>query len=319
MRHRSGWGAVWTALVLMLTAVLFTGCASDTAGPQTANQTPDTEANDTGNAGSDNGANAGNTPVTNDDADSGTANDPGNGTSNVKDGDGDKTGNGTDAGPKGNGSSPDDQSNEGNSGDGSQAAAADADSVAVLVNKEFALPEDHKPDDLVYPDVRFTFKEKIEKRMMRSEAASALEKMFAGAEKDGIYLAGVSAYRSHSTQTSLFNRYVKKDGLEKAKTYSAVPGHSEHETGLAIDVSGSDGKCAAEDCFGDTEEAKWLAKHAPEYGFIIRYPDGKEDITGYKYEPWHLRYVGTDIAADIADRDITLEEYYDAVPVSANP
>ncbi|MNN24070.1 D-alanyl-D-alanine carboxypeptidase [compost metagenome] len=154
---------------------------------------------------------------------------------------------------------------------------------------------------------------------MRSEAAKALEQMFAGAEKDGIYLAGVSAYRSHSTQTSLFNRYVAKDGEEKAKTYSAVPGHSEHETGLSIDVSGSDGKCAAEDCFGGTEEAKWLAEHAAEYGYIIRYPEGKDSITGYKYEPWHIRYVGVEIATYIADNNITLEEYYDAVPVMAAP
>lgn len=196
------------------------------------------------------------------------------------------------------------------------AAASDPYSTAVLINKQFALPDDYEPKDLVYPDVRFTFKEKIEKRMMRKEAAEALKELFAGAEKDGIYLAGVSAYRSHKTQTALFNRYVEKDGEEKAKTYSAVPGHSEHETGLAIDVSGSDGKCAAESCFGDTKEAAWLADHATEYGFIIRYPEGKEDITGYKYEPWHLRYVGKEIAADIAERGITLEEYYDAVPVS---
>lgn len=200
-----------------------------------------------------------------------------------------------------------------------KAAAADPDSIAVLVNKELALPEDYEPSDLVYPEVRFTFKEKIEKRMMRSEAAKALEEMFAGAEEDGIYLAGVSAYRSHSTQRSLFNRYVERDGEEKAKTYSAVPGHSEHETGLAIDVSGSDGKCAAEDCFGGTKEAEWLAQHSAEYGFIIRYPEGKQSITGYKYEPWHLRYVGKEIAADIFARDITLEEYYDAVPVSGTP
>ncbi|GJM77279.1 hypothetical protein HMSSN036_94950 [Paenibacillus macerans] len=116
------------------------------------------------------------------------------------------------------------------------AAASDPYSTAVLINKQFALPDDYEPKDLVYPDVRFTFKEKIEKRMMRKEAAEALKELFAGAEKDGIYLAGVSAYRSHKTQTALFNRYVEKDGEEKAKTYSAVPGHSEHETGLAIDV-----------------------------------------------------------------------------------
>lgn len=198
----------------------------------------------------------------------------------------------------------------------SDPAATKPESVSVLVNKQFALPDSYNPSDLVYPDVPFTFKEQIEKRKMRKEAAGALEQMFAGAKKDGIYLAGVSAYRSHATQTSLFNQYVKKDGEEKAKTYSAVPGHSEHETGLAIDVSGSDGKCAADDCFGGTKEANWLAKHATEYGFIIRYPKGKESITGYQYEPWHIRYVGTKISKEIGSKNSTLEEYYNAVPVS---
>lgn len=192
---------------------------------------------------------------------------------------------------------------------------AKPESVTVLVNKQFALPEDYEPDDLVYPDVPFVFKEKIDKRMMREEAAKALEQMFAGAEEDDIYLSGVSAYRSHATQKSLFNRYVKKDGEEKARTYSAVPGHSEHETGLAIDVSGSDSKCAAENCFADSEEAKWLSEHAAEYGFIVRYPNGKESITGYQYEPWHLRYVGTKISKVIAEKSITLEEYFDEISV----
>jgi D-alanyl-D-alanine carboxypeptidase len=164
--------------------------------------------------------------------------------------------------------------------------------------------------------VRFTFTEKIEKRMMRKEAAEALERLFAGAEEDGIYLAGVSAYRSHETQKALFERYVKRDGYEKARTYSALPGTSEHETGLAVDVSGSDGTCAAADCFGNTKEAAWLEEHAAEYGFIIRYPEGKKDITGYQYEPWHLRYVGIALAEELASSGETLEEYYGAVPVN---
>lgn len=193
---------------------------------------------------------------------------------------------------------------------------AKPESITALVNKQNALPDDYKPNDLVYPDVPFLFKEKIEKRMLRKEAAEALEKLFAAAKEDGVALAGVSAYRSHATQKALFERYVKKDGEAKARTYSAVPGTSEHETGLAIDVSGSDGKCAASDCFADTKEAEWLAEHAPEYGFIIRYPKGKENITGYQYEPWHLRYVGTEIAKETAEKGITLEEYFGAVPVS---
>lgn len=193
---------------------------------------------------------------------------------------------------------------------------AEPDSIAVLVNKQYKLPDKYKADDLVYPDVPFIFKEKIEKRMMRKEAAEALKDMFDGAKADGIYLAGVSAYRSESTQSVLFNNYVERDGEEKARTYSAVPGHSEHQTGLAIDVSGSDGKCAATGCFGGTPEAVWIAGHAHEYGFIVRYPEGKQSITGYMYEPWHIRYVGKEVASEIASRDITLEEYLDAVPVS---
>ncbi|KIL39959.1 hypothetical protein SD70_17140 [Gordoniibacillus kamchatkensis] len=194
---------------------------------------------------------------------------------------------------------------------------AKPDSISVLVNKQFALPAKYEPSDLVYPDVPFIFKENIEKRKMRKEAAAALEKLFAGAGKDGISLAGVSAYRSYATQKALFNNYVKTDGEAKAKTYSAEPGHSEHETGLAIDVTGSDGKCAAQNCFGGTKEAEWLAKHAAEYGFIIRYPKGKEAITGYQYEPWHIRYVGTDMAKEIAGKGLTLEQYLNAVPASA--
>ncbi|MCU6710728.1 M15 family metallopeptidase [Paenibacillus sp. J5C_2022] len=196
------------------------------------------------------------------------------------------------------------------------AVLAEPDSVTALVNPHNKLPEDYNPDDLVYPEVKFIFSEKLEKRKLRKEAAKALEEMFEAAEKDGLYLAGVSGYRSHATQKALFDRYVKRDGYEKARTYSALPGTSEHETGLAIDVSGSDGKCAAADCFGDTKESEWLREHSAEYGFIVRYPEGKDDITGYQYEPWHLRYVGQELAKELADEDLTLEEYYNAVPVS---
>lgn len=200
--------------------------------------------------------------------------------------------------------------------DGAEATASNPDSMTVMINKQYKLPDNYRPSDLVYPNVRFTFKEKIEKRMMRKEAADALEQLFDGAKQDGIFLAGVSAFRSQSTQVRLFDNYVKRDGEEAARRYSAVPGHSEHQTGLAIDVTSSDGKCAAESCFAGTPEAKWLADHAHEYGFIIRYPEGKEAITGYVYEPWHIRYVGKDIAAKIAESGLTLEEYYNAVPVS---
>ncbi|MEH7416536.1 M15 family metallopeptidase [Neobacillus drentensis] len=193
---------------------------------------------------------------------------------------------------------------------------ANPSAIPVLVNKYNKLPESYTPSDLVDPDIPFTFKEKVEKRMMRSSAAQAIERMFAGAKQDGVSLLGVSAYRSHAAQTALFNHYVSIDGVKAAKTYSAVPGTSEHETGLAIDVTGGDGKCAAEDCFAGTAAAKWLEKHADEYGFIIRYPKGKDDITGYQYEPWHLRYVGKTVAQEIISRKITLEEYQETIQVN---
>lgn len=179
----------------------------------------------------------------------------------------------------------------------------------VLVNKSVRLPDGYVPADLVEPNVRFIFSEKVEKRMMRQVAARALEQMFAAAQKDGVILAGVSGYRSYETQVGLFNYYVKVDGLEKARTYSAEPGHSEHQTGLSMDISGSTGACAADDCFAGTPEAEWLAKHGAEHGFIVRYPKGKEAITGYTYEPWHMRYVGVAAAKEIMGAGLTLEEW----------
>jgi zinc D-Ala-D-Ala carboxypeptidase len=190
----------------------------------------------------------------------------------------------------------------------------DPDNVAVLVNSQYSLPKDHQPNDLVYPNVPFMFEEKIDKRKMRQEAAKALEELFAEAKDDGLTLLGVSAFRSYQTQQDLFHYYVQRDGEEKARTYSAVPGHSEHQTGLAIDVTGGDLTCLVEDCFGDTVEGMWLAENAARFGFIIRYPDEKTSITGYQYEPWHLRYIGKDMATIITTLGFTLEEYMNAIP-----
>lgn len=196
-------------------------------------------------------------------------------------------------------------------------AISKPDDITVLVNKDYKLPDQYVPSDLVYPDVPFIFDEKIDKRKMRNEPAEALKKMFDGALLDNIHLAGVSGYRSEATQKMLFDNYVNKDGLEEADKYSARPGHSEHQTGLSIDVSGITGEFAVEDGFANTAEAKWLEEHAHEYGFIIRFPKGKENITGYKYEPWHIRYVGINLATEMKQKGITLEEYYDeTLPVN---
>ncbi len=193
----------------------------------------------------------------------------------------------------------------------SKPVAGQPGSVTVLVNKKVGLPSGFQPPNLVDDkELPFLSGEGGEKRLMAKETAEALKKMFADAKRDGIYLSVASAYRSNATQTQLFNYYVQTQGEAEARRYSAVPGHSEHETGLAVDVSGSDGKCAVEDCFADLPEAKWIADHVDQYGFIIRYPKGKESITGYAYEPWHLRYVGTELAADLRAKDLTMEEYF---------
>lgn len=194
---------------------------------------------------------------------------------------------------------------------------ADPDDIAVLVNKHNRLPENYEPADLVEPNVQFLYDRK-DRRKLRKVAAEALEEMFAAAEKDGIYLAAVSGYRSEATQEVLYNNYVDRDGQEAADRYSARPGHSEHQTGLTMDVSGANGKCAVQDCFADTPEAKWIEENAHKFGFIVRYPKDKEHITGYKYEPWHIRYVGKEIAQEIYEKQITLEEYhyYESLPVN---
>ncbi|MEY2196923.1 D-alanyl-D-alanine carboxypeptidase family protein [Neobacillus sp. BF23-41] len=190
-------------------------------------------------------------------------------------------------------------------------------SIPVLVDKQNKLPAGYVPKDLVFTQIPFVpSPANSEKHEMRNEAAAAIKKLFDAAKAQGVNFLGVSAYRSEKTQISLFNTYVNRDGYLKARTYSALPGTSEHETGLAIDVTEGDGKCAAADCFSDSTEAKWLQEHAADYGFIIRYPKGKEAITGYQYESWHLRYVGKKLAKEITSQGITLEEYYNAAKVN---
>ncbi|MCC3379033.1 D-alanyl-D-alanine carboxypeptidase family protein [Paenibacillus farraposensis] len=190
------------------------------------------------------------------------------------------------------------------------AVVTNAEADMVVVNKKRSLPIGYVPGDLVEPQVPFSFEGPHEKRQMRKEAANALEKLFAGAQKDGIELRAVSGYRSYKRQVSIFNNNVKTKGQAYASQVSAVPGTSEHQTGLAIDVSSPSVGNALEQTFGASKEGKWLAKHAPEYGFIIRYMKGKEDVTGYVYEPWHIRYVGEDIAEDVTKQGLTLEEYF---------
>ncbi len=141
-------------------------------------------------------------------------------------------------------------------------------------------------------------------------AREAFDQMAAEATLSGFKLTAFSTYRAFDYQTTLYERYVARDGKEAADTYSARPGYSEHQTGLAFDIGEVNfEKHWASSSFGETEAGKWVAANAHRFGFIMRYPEGKEPVTGYMHESWHYRYVGIDIATDIFKRKITLEEY----------
>lgn len=170
----------------------------------------------------------------------------------------------------------------------------------VLVNKYYKLPSGYEPDDLI------TTSNNKSSVKMRKEASSALESMSNAMWDDDIKILLQSGYRSEDTQEYLYNNYVKSDGKEEADTYSARPGHSEHQTGLAIDLT-MDG--TLEETFEDTLAFTWLTKNAHKYGFILRYPKDKVYMTGYMYEPWHYRYVGVEVATIIKNENLTFEEY----------
>ncbi|MDD5946233.1 MAG: D-alanyl-D-alanine carboxypeptidase family protein [Oscillospiraceae bacterium] len=154
----------------------------------------------------------------------------------------------------------------------------------LIANKTYGLPKSFDPG-------------------VNPEAKAAFDRMQVAASAEMMSLSIVSGYRSYATQEATYKRFVNRDGVEKADTYSARPGHSEHQTGLAFDIN------YAGDSFSSTPEAAWLAENCWKYGFIIRYPKDKSHITGYKYEPWHIRYLGEETAKKVYESGLTLEEY----------
>ncbi|MGD6794942.1 M15 family metallopeptidase [Metabacillus indicus] len=184
----------------------------------------------------------------------------------------------------------------------------------VLVNKEFSLPADYEPADLVSPNVPFSFGDaEVPQRYIRKEAAAALERLFAQASKEGVELFAVSGYRSYERQTGILNVEKERKGDTTALETVALPGQSEHQTGLAMDVTSKSADMDITEKFGDTPEGKWVQANAHKFGFIIRYQKGKEEITKFSYEPWHLRYVGVKEATEIVENQLTLEEYFKKV------
>lgn len=189
------------------------------------------------------------------------------------------------------------------------------DSYTMIVNRDYPMPEEYVPSDLVVPDVEFSFYGTCEKSYMRKTAADAIKNLFDDAKNRGYTLKIVSAYRSYERQESIYNNNIRKRGKKSTDTVSAKPGCSEHQTGLCADVSSDSVGCTIEQSFAKTTEGKWLARNSYKYGFIVRYPEGKSDITGYSYEPWHIRYVGKNLAKYLYDKNITLEEYYKTTTV----
>ena len=191
-------------------------------------------------------------------------------------------------------------------------ALADPDNICVLVNKEYHLSSSYQPPDLVQVEVPFAPGRSSDVQRMRSEASDALTKMFdAAKEEKGYELYGASGYRSYAVQRSLFNSNVGRFGSEASANFlSAKPGQSEHQLGLAMDLTVPSLNYRLKYEFEDTEEGKWVAENCWRFGFILRYLKDKTSITGYSYEPWHVRYVGKDLARYLYDNDMTLEEYY---------
>ncbi|EUJ46083.1 M15 family metallopeptidase [Listeria riparia] len=191
---------------------------------------------------------------------------------------------------------------------------ANPENIMVLANKDYLLQSTYTPPDLVRPNVTFSFGDaQVEKAQMRKEAAAQLEAMFAAAKKDNLTLYAVSGYRSYKRQQEVFSAEVANNGEAKAKEAVAVPGTSEHQTGLAMDISSKDQGYELTEAFGETPEGKWLQKNAHNYGFILRYMKGRESTTKYQYESWHYRYVGKDAATIIYNNNWTLEDFFQHV------
>ena len=182
------------------------------------------------------------------------------------------------------------------------------DSVTVIVNKQRPLDPGHEPPDLV-PVAGSQVR-------LRTEAADALKSLRAAAAEADVPIAVHSAYRSYGEQAQTFEGWVAALGEDRAVARSARPGHSEHQTGLAVDVVATTGACRTIGCFGETPQAAWLAEHAHEHGWVVRYQEGAEAVTGYDAEPWHLRYVGVDVARAAVESGATSLETLFGLPAA---
>ncbi len=191
------------------------------------------------------------------------------------------------------------------------APVTDPNDYTFIVNREHPLPDGYEPEDLVYIEHAYNTKSSEDKYKLRRYAARAFDEMCTEAfETEGLNIVGISGYRSYERQYSLYAGYLIKDGISHTNYYSAVPGSSEHQTGLAIDISCRSCGYNLVNSFAKSLEGKWVAENAWRFGFILRYKEDDVAITGYAYEPWHIRYVGIPLARYLFNGGLTLEEYY---------
>lgn len=195
----------------------------------------------------------------------------------------------------------------------------ESNSLWVVVNKQRPLRDRaYMPQVLKTPAIAFRQGMPENEMLLRDDAAEALRRMAFAAESNGVPLLLSSGYRSFENQEATLAETATRKGVDAALLEVARGGHSEHQTGLAADLGSTDANCLGVPCFADTPTGKWLAENAYLYGFILRYPDNKQDITGYGFEPWHFRYVGMELAARMKDRHVlTMEEYFHLPPASA--
>lgn len=175
----------------------------------------------------------------------------------------------------------------------------------ILANKYYSLGEDYEPEDLVNVDIKYYYGEP---KKIRSEAYDAFIEMWNAAYEDGIYLILISGYRSAAHQKEVYDAYQADKGTKYADSIAARTGYSEHQTGLALDIYSKE--CTSQAKFHESKSYEWLINNSYKFGFILRYPKDKQNITGYNYESWHYRYLGKDLAKKVYDSGLTFDEYY---------
>ncbi len=184
---------------------------------------------------------------------------------------------------------------------------SDVDNLFVLANKANRFSDEFKPQNLVNPKSRHSGSPS--RRKLRVVAANAIDELISAAKAEGIEIRTVSAYRTIDYQKTLFDAYASRSSEAEANQYSSRAGHSEHHTGLCVDVSSPSVNYDLKFAYGDTIEGKWIARNAHKYGYVVRYPKDKHRLTGYLYEPWHLRYFGVPLATYLYETELTYEEF----------